>query len=93
MSEHQAVHPIATMCRLLEVSASGYYAWLNRGPSARALSDAALLERVQAIHQKSRGTYGMPRVHAELKAEGTHVSRKRVTRLMRQAGLAGVSRR
>ncbi len=93
MSEHQAVHPIATMSRLLEVSASGYYAWLKREPSARAISDAALLERIQGIHQKSRGTYGVPRVHAELKAEGIHVGRKRVARLMRQAGLAGASRR
>ena len=93
MSEHQAVHPIATMSRLLEVSASGYYAWLKREPSARAISDAALLERIQAIHQKSRGTYGVPRVHAELQAEGIHVGRKRVARLMRQAGLAGASRR
>ena len=93
MNEHQAVHPIATMCRLLEVSTSGYYAWLKREPSDRAISDAALLERIKAIHQKSRGTYGVPRVHAELKAEGTHVGRKRVARLMRQAGLAGVSRR
>lgn len=93
MSEHRAAHRIATMCRVLEVSASGYYAWLEREPSMRATSDAALRERIRAIHTKSRGTYGMPRVHAELKAEGTHVSRKRVTRLMRVAGLAGASRR
>ena len=93
MSEHQAVHAIATMCRMLEVSTSGYYAWLERAPSARACSDAALLERIRGIHTKSRATYGVPRVHAELKAEGTQVGRKRVARLMRQAGLAGVSRR
>ena len=93
MSEHQAVHPIATMCRMLEVSTSGYYAWLEREPSARATLDAKLLERIRAIHTKSRGTYGVPRVHAELKADKTHVGRKRVARLMRQAGLAGVSRR
>jgi putative transposase len=93
MSAHQAVHRIATMCRMLGVSTSGYYAWQQRSPSARARSDAALLERIRAIHQQSRATYGVPRVHAELKAEGTHVGRKRVARLMRQAGLAGVSRR
>ncbi len=93
MSEHQAVHPIATMCRMLEISTSGYYAWHQRSPSARARSDAALLERIRVIHQKSRGTYGVPRVHAELQAEGAHVGRKRVARLMRQAGLAGASRR
>jgi len=93
MSEHQAVYRIATMCRMLEVSTSGYYAWQERSPSAREISDAALLERIRAIHEKSRGTYGMPRVHAELKAEGTHVGRKRVGRLMRTAGLQGASRR
>jgi putative transposase len=87
------VYPIATMCRMLEVSTSGYYAWLEREASARATSDARLLERIRGIHEKSRGTYGVPRVHAELEAEGTHVGRKRVARLMRQAGLAGVSRR
>src|SRR5438034_2479706 len=93
MSEHQAVHRITTMCRLLEVSTSGYYAWPEREPSARATSDAALLERIRAIHEKSRGTYGMPRVHAELKAGGTRVGCRRVGRLMRRAGLQGVSRR
>ena len=93
MSEHQAVHRTATMCRMLEVSTSGFYAWVKRSPSARATSDAALIERVRAIHERSRGTYGVPRVHAELKAEDTHVGRKRVARLMRQAGLAGASRR
>ena len=87
------MYPIATLCRMLGVSTSGYYAWLERQPSARATSDAQLLERIRAIHTKSRGTYGVPRVHAELEAEGTHVGRKRVARLMRQAGLAGVSRR
>jgi putative transposase len=81
------------MCRLLGVSPSGYYAWLRRPPSARAVADAALGARVQAIHERSRGTYGAPRVQAELAAEGQPVSRKRVARLMQGAGLAGVSRR
>jgi len=93
VKDSRAVYPIATMCRLLGVSTSGYYAWLEREPSARAISDAALLERIRAIHTKSRGTYGMPRVHAELKAEGTRVGCRRVGRLMRQAGLQGASRR
>ena len=93
MSANQAVYPIATMCRVLGVSASGYYAWQQRPPSARARADAALLERIRAVHEKSRGTYGVPRVHAELRAEGTRVSRKHVARLMRRAGLQGVSRR
>jgi putative transposase len=90
---NQARYPIATMCRLLGVSTSGYYAWRDRRPSRRATDDAALVERIRAIHGRSRGTYGAPRIHAELAAAGTHVGRKRVARLMRSVGLAGVSRR
>jgi len=81
------------MCRLLGVSASGYYAWRLRPPSARAQADAALTESIRAIHERSRETYGMPRIHAELAAEGLPVGRKRVARLMRAAGLEGISRR
>jgi putative transposase len=81
------------MCRMLGVSTSGYYAWRKRTPSRRARADAELLGRIVAVHKRSRGVYGAPRVHAELRAEGERVSRKRVARLMRQAGLAGVSRR
>ena len=87
------MYPVATMCRLLEVSTSGYYAWRDRGPSARALEDMALTKRIRGYHERSRGTYGMPRIHADLTEEGIHVGRKRVARLMRAAGLAGVSRR
>ena len=83
----------ATMCRLLDVSSSGYYAWRRRAPCARSCADQALTERIQAIHKRSRCTYGVPRVHAELAAEGVRVGRKRVARLMLGAGLAGVSRR
>ena len=81
------------MCRVLGVSPSGYYAWRSRGLSARARRDEELREAIRAIHEASRGTYGVPRVHAELAAQGCRVSRKRVARLMREAGLAGVSRR
>jgi putative transposase len=81
------------MCRLLAVSTSGYYAWLNRSPSQRATSDAALTEHIRLVHQESRGTYGCPRIHAELVALKTRVGRRRVARLMRIAGLQGVSRR
>jgi len=87
------MYPIATMCRLLGVSASGYHAWQRRPAAPRTQADAALLERIQQIHTVSQGTYGAPRIHAELAAEGTLVGRKRVARLMRSAGLAGVSRR
>src|SRR5918996_1103104 len=81
------------MGRVLGVSPSGYYAWRGRGPSARACADEALLGQIRAIHERSRGTYGAPRIHAELAASGVRVGRKRVARLMRLAGLAGVSRR
>jgi putative transposase len=81
------------MCRVLEVSPSGYYAWRHRGPSARAQQDAQLSRQIQSIHMRSRGTYGVPRVHAELAEEETRVGRKRVARLMRGLGLHGVSRR
>jgi putative transposase len=90
---HQAAHPIATQCRVLGVSASGYYAWAVRPGSARATADAALREQIRVIHTRSRGTYGERRIHAELAALGVHVGRKRVARLMRALGLAGVSRR
>jgi putative transposase len=90
---HRAVYPIATMCRILGVSPAGYHAWRERPPSARAEADAALTARIRTIHAASHGTYGAPRVHAELRAEGRRVGRKRVARLMRADGLAGVSRR
>jgi putative transposase len=90
---NRAKYPIATQCRVLGVSPSGYYAWLDRAPSARRVIDAALLERICAIHRASRGTYGAPRIHAELVDEGWRIARKRVARLMREAGLFGVSRR
>ncbi len=82
------------MCRLLAVSTSGYYAWRDRPPSLRALHDAELTEIIRKIHVDSRGTYGVPRVHAELVDDyDIHCSRKRVERLMRLAGLVGCHRR
>jgi transposase InsO family protein len=81
------------MARLLGVSTSGYYAWLIREPSRRTCSDAQLLARIRTLHASSRGTYGAPRIHAQLAREGVHVGRKRVARLMRMAGLCGASRR
>ena len=93
MSANRAFFAIATMARVLGVSTAGYYAWRSRLPSARAIADDALLRRVRTIHAVSRGTYGAPRVHAELRAEGQAVGRKRIARLMRAAGIVGVSRR
>jgi len=85
--------PVTTMCRMLGVSPSGYWAWQGRPPSARSLADAELTGRIRQAHQLSRGTYGSPRVHAELAATGQPCGRKRVARLMRAAGIAGVHRR
>ena len=93
MKANQAVFSISTMARVLGVSTAGYYAWCSRLPSARATADGELLKRIRTIHAVSRGTYGAPRVHAELAAEGKAVGRKRVARLMRTAQIAGVSRR
>jgi putative transposase len=84
--------PIQFMCRMLGVSRSGYYGWRGRSPSDRDRADAALTEKIHEIHRRSRETYGSPRVHAELRSLGTRCSRKRVERLMRQAGLQGCMR-
>ena len=93
MRAHQGTHRVATVCRVLGVSASGYYAWQSRPLSARAQADRELLEQIRTIHERSRGTYGAPRIHAELAAQGLHIGRKRVTHLRQASGLAGVSRR
>jgi len=93
VSENRAIHPVATLCRVLGVSSSGYYAWSKRSLSRRGKGDAVLIERIGAIHAASKGTYGAPRIHAELKANGIPIGKKRVARLMRRAGLTGVSRR
>jgi len=93
VSANRATYPVATMCRVLEVSTSGYYAWLKRARSERSREDTLLTDRIRRIHLRSRGTYGAPRIHAELRDEGVHVGRKRVARLMQVAGVQGVSRR
>jgi transposase InsO family protein len=89
----KACYPVALLCRHLGVSRSGYYAWAKRPESQRAKSDRALSVEVAAIHQESRRRYGSPRVHAELRARGRPVARKRVARLMRQQGLRARPRR
>jgi hypothetical protein len=93
MRANQACFPVATMARVLGVSRAGYYAWARRPPSAYAEADAALLERVRAVHVASRATYGAPRIHAELRMRGERHGRKRIARLMRGAGLIGASHR
>ena len=93
MRTNQADHAIATMCRVLGLSRSGYYAWLRREPSKRAREDKALRRQIRQFHEESRGTYGSPRIHVDLQAEGFQISRKRVARLMNDEGLRGVCRR
>ena len=93
MTANQANFPVEMMARTMNVSRSGFYAWTRREPSARDRADRDLISRIRRIHADSKRTYGAPRVHAELAAEGVHVGRKRVERLMKVAGLAGVSRR
>ena len=93
VEQEKARYPVRILCSALGVSPSGYYAWRSRGPSARAVSDAALTVEIWRSHTRSRGTYGVPRVHADLADAGFQVSRKRVARLMRAEHLAGVHRR
>ena len=87
----KAEHSIKLMCRVLEVSRSGYHAWAARPPSARGVEDARLTARIAVLHQRRRGVYGSPRIWADLTLDdGEQIGRKRVERLMRQAGLSGL---
>ena len=88
IAQHRDEYPITVMCRVLEVSVSGYYAWCKRSPSQHSREDAHLAEQVKTAFQANRGVYGSPRVHAELQAQGISCGRKRVARLMREQGLA-----
>jgi putative transposase len=91
--DHQARFPVATLCRVLGLSPSGYYAWLKRPPSVHAVRDAGLTEAIRASHTRSDGTYGAPRILADLQEAGERVGQKRVARLMRTTGLVGAHRR
>ena len=93
MRAHQTEHPVETQCRVLGISVSGYWASLAREPSARALEDARLLGRIREFHAASRGTYGVRRIHVDLVEAGEQVGREQVARLMRSAGLKGISPR
>ncbi len=93
MKAHQAVFPIQAMCRVLGLSTSGYYAWLRRPPSDRTKRDRVLQAEIEKIWSSNRKVYGRPRIYAELKEAGESVGEKRVGRLMKEAGIQGVSRR
>ncbi|CCF85979.1 conserved hypothetical protein [Nitrolancea hollandica Lb] len=85
----KAAYPVILLCRVLGVARSGYYAWQRRGVSARAQADEHLTIQIRGIHDQSRATYGVPRIHAALRARGICCGSKRVARLMRAAGLRG----
>lgn len=86
-------HPIRMMCRLFDVSVSGYYAWRDRPESKRSREDRLLLEKIRVYHKQSRRTYGSPRIHHALATEGHRCSRKRVERLMRANAIVGARKR
>ena len=88
----KASFPVTVLCKVLNVSRSGYYDWRDRPPSVRARENAALTSKIREIYERSRETYGSPRIHAELRSLGVHCSRKRVARLMREEGLEGCVR-
>lgn len=91
MNANQANVSVHTMCRVLDVSASGYYAWRDRPPSRRAMDNAVMVERIRTVHAQSDATYGMPRVRAELIDQGVRISGKRVARLMRINAIRGAT--
>jgi putative transposase len=91
--DHREHFPVRLMCRVLNVSPSGFYDWLRRPESPRAVEDRALVEKIQAVHNESRRTYGSPRVHASLKAAGYRIGRKRVARLMRENDIRAKAKR
>ena len=93
IEQHARTYPVRLMCRVLEVSPSGYYACRSRPESARAAANRSLLQDVQRLHSQHRGRYGSPRIHAALRAEGHRVSRGRVERLMRRHGIRALARR
>ncbi len=93
IDEEKSHHAVSRMSRVLGVTAAGYHAWKKRPKSNRAIEDERIKERIVFHHRASRGTYGVPRLYDDLTDEGIHVSRKRIARLMRELGIAGVSGR
>ena len=93
MNANQADFPVLAMCRVLGLSPSGYYAWLNRPPSKRAERDAELVVKIRTVFDDNRQVYGRPRIFADLKEQGESVGEKRVGRLMKQEEIQGASRR
>jgi putative transposase len=93
IAEHRHEYPVSTMCRVLEVAVSGYYAWLKRPPSRRSQQNTGLGEHIVRIYQQNRQVYGSPRIHAVLQAEGQSCGKHRVARLMGELGLSARPRK
>ncbi len=93
IDSERAHHDVTMLCRLLQVSRSGFYAWRSRPPSARPVADEVLTVQICTAFDDNRKVYGAPRIHAELADAGVHVGRKRVARLMRAAEIVGCHRR
>lgn len=87
IEQYKQEFPVVVMCRVLEVSESGYYAWRKRPESQHTQEDARLTTHIQDVFVTFRGVYGSPRIHAELRDRGWHTSRKRVARLMQENGM------
>lgn len=93
MNANRADHTVKMMCKVLKLSRTGYYKWLKRGESDRERRDNELIDHILRIHRETRGIYGAPRIHTELRTTGIKVGKKRVARLMREVGICGVTRR
>ena len=93
IAAEKARYPVRLLCRCLDVTRSGYYAWRGRDPSPRARRDGQLIQQLRLVHAINRRVYGRPRLHRALRDEGIRISPKRVARLMRQAGLTAQGRR
>ena len=93
IEDHRTAFPVRVLCAVLEVSASGYYAWRGRPESARAMADRGLAADIRRVHADNRSVYGSPRVHEALRAEGRRVGVNRVARLMRRHGIQGRRKR
>lgn len=93
VESEKANYPVTALCETLEVSTAGFYAWRRRGPCRRERENSALVAAIESIHRESRATYGSPRVHAELLERGHRVGLNRVSRLMREQGIAVRARR
>jgi len=87
IEDHRDEYPIVRMCKVLDVSSSGYYAWRGRPPSAREMANRELFQKIKAVYNESHGTYGSPRIYRKLKKRGVACSENRVARLVRLRGL------